>query len=364
MVLCNVGGEAARLDALRRYNVMDTQPEEAFDRITRLAKTVLAMPMVVVSLIDQDRQWFKSRQGVEATETARDISFCTLAIQDTRPLIVTDARADPRFSQNPLVLGEPHIRFYIGVPLRTRDGYNVGTLCSMDTEVRHLSDVQIKILEDLAKLVVDELELRLLASTDSLTGTMSRRSFHEQTNREMDRAKRYGKHLSCAVIDIDHFKSINDTYGHGAGDFVLQRVGSIIKSALRASDYIGRIGGEEFAVLFPETALMPAFEVAERLRAALEAETMEVFGGTICVTASIGVAEARGAASTTDMLLRHADVAMYEAKLGGRNRVVRYGKDDLKATPAGLENDQSLAAVAQPPPPPASQEENLLRLGQ
>jgi diguanylate cyclase (GGDEF)-like protein len=362
MAACNVGGEDARLSALHRFQVLDTEPEEAFDRITRLAKTVLAMPMVVVSLVDQDRQWFKSRQGVEATETARNISFCTHTIQDTQTLIVTDALADPRFAQSPLVLGEPHIRFYIGVPLRTRDGHNVGALCSMDTEVRQLSDPQIKILEDLARLVVDELELRLLASTDSLTGAMSRRSFREQTNREIARAKRHSAHLSCALIDVDHFKSINDRYGHGVGDVVLQRVVSICKSELRASDYIGRIGGEEFAVIFPETALMPAFDVAERLRKAIEAAIIEVSGQKIRVTASIGVAEGSGAGRTTDLLLQHADVAMYEAKLAGRNRVIRYAKDEIKSAPVGVESGQSLTGIAQPPLRPTSREETLVRL--
>ena len=101
MAECNIHGEDARIAALHRYEVLDTQPEEAFDRITRLAKTVLQMPMVVVSLVDRDRQWFKSRQGVGATQTPRDISFCTHTIQDTRPLVVTDAHADPRFAASP-----------------------------------------------------------------------------------------------------------------------------------------------------------------------------------------------------------------------------------------------------------------------
>jgi GAF domain-containing protein len=162
MTLCNVGGESARLQALRHYDILDTEPEEAFDRITRLVKSVLQVPMAVVSLVDHDRQWFKSRQGVGASETPRNISFCTHTIEDTQTLIVSDARADARFADSPLVREEPHIRFYAGVPLRTRDGYNVGALCSMDTEVREPSREQIGLLEDLARIVMDELELRQL----------------------------------------------------------------------------------------------------------------------------------------------------------------------------------------------------------
>jgi diguanylate cyclase (GGDEF)-like protein len=330
---CKSQGERERLDALRRYQVLDTPPEEAFDRITRLVKNMLRMPMVLVSLVDRDRQWFKSKQGLEVNETRRDISFCQHTIAGAAPLIVADALNDPRFFKNPLVLDSPHIRFYIGVPLRTPDGYNIGSLCAMDTKVRHLSDSEIEILEDFARLVVDELELRLLASTDSLTGAMNRRSFDEQTKREIAHADRYGKDLSCALIDIDHFKSINDRYGHSVGDSMLKRVVAIFRSQLRSSEYIGRIGGEEFAVVFPETPLPEAVLIAERIRTSLEAAAIENSGHKIHITASIGVAGYRGGMKT-DRLLHQADVAMYRAKLAGRNRVVCYPNDDLGATRA------------------------------
>lgn len=263
MTQCNLGGEAARLEALYRYDILDTEPEEAFERITRLVKSVLQMPMAVVSLVDRDRQWFKSRQGVGASETRRDISFCTHAIKDTQPLIVPDALADPRFAESPIVLGDPHIRFYAGVPLRTRDGYNLGALCSMDTKARVLSCEQLDLLQDLAQLVVDELELRLLASTDSLTGAMSRRAFIDQARSDIARADRHGAPLSCAILDIDHFKTINDTYGHAVGDLVLRRVAAVCAAELRVSDYLGRIGGEEFAMILPETPLIGAAEIAD-----------------------------------------------------------------------------------------------------
>jgi hypothetical protein len=148
MACPDTDSEAARLDALRRYEILDTEPEEAFDRITRLARTVLDMPMVLVSLVDAHRQWFKSRQGVTQSETPREISFCTHAIKSPEPLLITDAQADPRFACSPLVTGEPYIRFYVGVPLRTRDGHAVGTLCAMDTKVRKLRGDQVRLLED------------------------------------------------------------------------------------------------------------------------------------------------------------------------------------------------------------------------
>jgi diguanylate cyclase (GGDEF)-like protein len=320
-VNCNPGGEDARIAALHRYGVLDTAPEEAFDTIAKLVKTVLEMPMVTVSLVDRERQWFKSRIGMPDQQTPRDISFCTHTVEDTAPLVVSDARLDPRFATSPLVAGPPFIRFYAGVPLRSRDGYNVGALCAMDTKVRQLNAEQLGLLEGLGRLVVDELELRVRASTDSLTGAMSRSAIFEQARREIARSKRYGKPLSCILIDLDHFKAVNDTYGHGVGDLVLKEIATVCTRWLRACDYFGRIGGEEFVVLLPETAFDGAIEVAERLRADIEVSAVEAGSARIGVTASLGVAANRDPDTDVDALLHAADVAMYAAKNDGRNLV-------------------------------------------
>jgi GAF domain-containing protein len=160
MSACNIGGESERLKALHRYEILDSEPEEIFDQITRLALNTLQMPMAVISLMDHDRQWFKSRHGVDAIQTPRHYSFCTHTIQDSRPLIVTDSHADQRFSASPLVTGEPHVRSYVGVPLRTRDGFNIGALCSMDTEVRVFTDYQVSLMIDLSQSVIEEIERR------------------------------------------------------------------------------------------------------------------------------------------------------------------------------------------------------------
>jgi diguanylate cyclase (GGDEF)-like protein len=344
---CNIGGEDARLAALHRYGVLDTQPEEVFDRITRLVKVILEMPMAVVSLVDRDRQWLKSRQGVKSSETPRNISFCTHTIQGTTPLIVNDAHADPRFATSPLVIGDPHIRFYVGVPLRSRDGYNVGALCSMDTKVRDLSPEQVTVLEDLAQLIVDELELRTQASTDALTGMMSRRAFNEQGDREIARASRYGSSLSCALIDADHFKSINDIYGHGVGDLALKHLASICRKELRTPDCIGRIGGEEFAIMLPETELGAAIEVAERLRKTIAATPLDAGGGrTVRLTASIGVAAYSESMRTFDALLSNADFAMYDAKNNGRNRVASYMGKEISLLRRSDERNDAVLALA------------------
>ena len=153
--------EEARLCELQRYKVLDSEPEAAFDRITRIARYSMNVPISLISLVDRDRQWFKSAQGLDLKQTPRHISFCTRAIEHAGPLIIQDALQDPNFAHNHFVIGAPYIRFYAGIPLRSRQGYNLGTLCCIDTKPRFLSRDQLMILQDLAQLVVDELEYRL-----------------------------------------------------------------------------------------------------------------------------------------------------------------------------------------------------------
>ena len=152
--------EAQRLKALQRYDVLDTGPEQAFDDITFLASLLCGTTFAAISLVDKDRQWFKSKVGITVPETKRDISFCSHALTlPNETLIVPDASLDPRFSDNPLVTGEPKIRFYAGAPLVTDDGFVLGTLCVIDHTPKELSAAQIKALEVLRNQVMRELEL-------------------------------------------------------------------------------------------------------------------------------------------------------------------------------------------------------------
>ncbi len=164
--------EDERLAAVRRYGVLDTPPDGAFDRITRLASLILEMPIAIVSLVDHDRIWFKSSQGLDGVEQiGRDPGLCASAILTDEPWVIEDARADPRALANPLVAGEFGLRFYAGSALRTHDGHNLGTLCVIDKEPRQLTDEQIGMLDDLAALVVDELELKLAARQQARQAT-------------------------------------------------------------------------------------------------------------------------------------------------------------------------------------------------
>ncbi|HEY9655437.1 MAG TPA: GAF domain-containing protein, partial [Crinalium sp.] len=156
--------EAERLKALRRYNILDTPPEAAFDRITALAARLFGMPIVLVSLIDESRGWFKSAYGFDMQEVQRNATICSLTLLSKNVLVIPDTRQDDRLFCNPFVQNEPGLRFYAGAPLLTQDGFNLGTLCLLDTQPRApLTDEQQAVLSDLAAMVMDELELRLAA---------------------------------------------------------------------------------------------------------------------------------------------------------------------------------------------------------
>lgn len=153
--------ESERLDALRRYAILDTPPDPAFDRITRLAAKLLHVPIALISLVAEDRQWFKSTVGLDIRETPRAVAFCSHAILHDQPLVVRDTLQDPRFAENPLVTGTDGFRSYAGAPLKSKDGYNLGTLSVLDRTPREFTAEELDLLIGLAAMVVDELELRL-----------------------------------------------------------------------------------------------------------------------------------------------------------------------------------------------------------
>jgi hypothetical protein len=151
--------EADRLRALRSYKILDTKPEERFDELTQLAALICGVPISLISLIDADRQWFKSRFGLDLQQTPRALAFCTHAIMQPGMFVVPDATQDERFAQNLLVTGDPYIRFYAGAPLATRDGHLLGTLCVIDREPRTLTEAQMEALEIVGRLVIANIEL-------------------------------------------------------------------------------------------------------------------------------------------------------------------------------------------------------------
>lgn len=313
--------EAGRLSALRRYEILDTAAEPQFDKITTLVKTVLGVPISAVSLVDDDRQWFKASCGLDVDRTSRDVAFCAHTIRDRCALVVPDATLDPRFRDNPLVTGDPFIVSYAGVPLKTPEGYNVGALCAIDTVPRAFTVDQIGILSSFAALVVDEFELRTIAKRDHLTGLLTRRATAAQAETAIASRDAHGRPAALVLLDIDHFKAINDSYGHPVGDIVLQKVARVCKAMLRAGDALGRVGGEEFALILPETDADRASDIAERLRR--EIADMPCDHDPRGVTASFGVAVLDDSIMTFVDWMEAADEPLYAAKRGGRNRCVR-----------------------------------------
>lgn len=327
--------EVQRLAALQAMDVLFTPGEERFDRITRIAARVLGTPIALVSLVARDVQWFKSAQGLDATDTPRDISFCGHAIHGDETFVVGDAAQDQRFFDNPLVTGGPQIRFYAGHPLHGIDGSRVGTLCIIDRTPKTLTPEQLKVLEDLAAIAESELqrgqlneaqreliremdELKLRASVDGLTRLWNRSAIMDLLGAEVKRARR-GIPMCLAMIDVDHFKKVNDTHGHPVGDAVLVEVAARIRKALRDYDAVGRYGGEEFIAVMSNAGLIPSMKLCHRIRLSIEKEAIATSAGPVSVTVSIGLVAS--VAETTDLerLVAAADAALYRAKKKGRN---------------------------------------------
>jgi len=161
MAAASPTSEAARVAALNRYAILDSEPEQSFDDLVTLAAHICDAPMAMLSLVDDHRQWFKSKLGVQVRETPRETSICAHAIQQGNLFIVPDTLQDERFRQNPLVTGEPHIRFYAGAPLINEDGFALGTLCVVDREPRELEPDQKEAISALARLALRQMELRM-----------------------------------------------------------------------------------------------------------------------------------------------------------------------------------------------------------
>ena len=272
------------------------------------------MPIALVSLVDENRQWFKSRVGVDARETRRDISFCGHAILGDGPFIIDDTLQDERFADNPLVTGEPGIRFYAGMPLRYLNGAKLGTLCIIDREPRSLDDEELTMFRDLADIAESEISAIHLASIDELTRISNRRGFVITAQNSISLCARQGLPVSLVYFDLDKFKSINDRYGHSEGDQALIAFADLMSKTFRESDICARIGGDEFVALLTGAGETRAVEVVKRFRGQVEAfNALADRGYQIKFTDGIVTARPHSGSKIRD-LLRDADAAMYEKK--------------------------------------------------
>ena len=347
--LKSVISDPKRLNALRDHALLDTPAEESFDWLTRMAVKLTGAPVAFVSLVDQSRDFYKSQFGFgEPLASTRQLdgrTFCHYAISAAGPLVLADVTKSAVFANVPTVksLG---VRAYVGIPLVSDDGYVLGSFCAIDFKVREWTELDIEILSDLASCAMRELkiskinqakaladarlieqmqkinelnqQLENIATTDPLTGVRNRRFFSDRLAAELAIVARQATSLSLLMVDVDHFKRVNDHYGHAAGDKVLQVIASLLAESARDIDTVARIGGEEFAVILPNTDNTAALAVAERLRVAVANADWPATPMTI----SIGTATLLKAEDACT-LMKRADQALYAAKAHGRNHVMQ-----------------------------------------
>ena len=306
--------EAVRLKTLRSLNILDTSSEERFDRLTRMAKRMFNVPIALVSMVDENRQWFKSCIGLSVSETSRDISFCGHAILGDDIFVIPDATKDERFADNPLVLNEPYIRFYAGCPLRFTDGSKLGTLCIIDQKPRTLSDEDLEAIKDLASTAERELAAIQLATLDELTNIPNRRGFMMVGQHSLNLCVRQKIPASLVYLDLDNFKPVNDTFGHAEGDNVLTTFANQISAVCRDSDLYARMGGDEFVILFINTTNDAAEDIIVRLQQSLKKYNQKA-NREYDIEFSFGIVDFDpDKHNSIEVLLEDGDSLMYEHK--------------------------------------------------
>ncbi|EIO3984128.1 sensor domain-containing diguanylate cyclase [Vibrio vulnificus] len=306
--------EPQRIADLHSLHILDTAAEERFDRVTRIARRLFDVPIALVSLVDEDRQWFKSCFGLNASETPRDISFCGHAILGTDALIVEDASLDARFADNPLVTGEPHIRFYAGVPLTFEHSSCLGTLCIIDSKPRTLNEDERLDLIDLAKMAERELAATHSAAIDDLTQISNRRGFMTLAKKSMAYCEVGDYPYSIAYLDLNGFKPINDRFGHQEGDHALKAFADTMKKSFRESDVFARLGGDEFVVFMSGASRSVAQIAIQRFTEALQRYNQSANRGYDLSFCAGIVSVEPDANISLDELLSQADKAMYQQK--------------------------------------------------
>ena len=307
--------EAVRLTTLRSLDILDSLGKERFDRLTRMAKHMFRVPIALVSLVDENRQWFKSCIGLEVSETSRDISFCGHAILGDEVFVIPDTLKDDRFADNPLVLEDPHIRFYAGCPIRVANGSRIGTLCIIDREPRDFCAKDEELLKDLAAMVEQELTAVQLATLDEMTNLTNRRGFMGVANKILSLCVRNQIPATLAFIDLNNFKSINDQHGHAEGDRALVDFSQQLATAFRSSDVVARLGGDEFVVLFTGTSRQHAENTMIKFSSVLE-EANKKPEGKYSLSFSYGLVDYNHHAyPAIEDFLEQADLLMYENKV-------------------------------------------------
>lgn len=333
--------------ALQKYSLSDA-PAGAFDRVTKLAAGFLQVPVALVTILEEDKILFLSHHGIyDATKLPINHDLCSIVTASQELFLIEDATLDQRLRKQPLV-GEFGFRFFAAVPLTVKGGHNIGTLCVLDKKPRKFSEADIEILRDLASIVVDEFDLRMsmkriidlekevafnailerdkarhIAHHDFLTGLPNRLMFTQELEKELKEPMEDNKVPAIFMLDLDKFKSVNDTFGHQAGDLLLKEVAKRIKTCISGLDIAARLGGDEFVIMQRDSTRAEAEMLAELLVDKLSLP-YEIEGHTISyVSASIGLTLYHPR-DNVRQLIRNADLALYCAKSNGRNNYQVY----------------------------------------
>jgi diguanylate cyclase (GGDEF)-like protein len=331
--------EAERLEALHECHLINTPIEQGFERITRLTKRIFDVPIVAISLVDKDEQWFKSISGLEAWSTPREVSFCGHTILRDEVLVVEDARCDDRFSDNPFVKESPSIRFYAGCPVHSANDYRIGTLCIIDNRPRQLSSLDKSILKDIASLVDTEIrnhhytynseqKLYELSANkrknllDPVTKLWNRQGITEIIELQRKISHKTKSDFGVIQLSIDCYKTFLEENGEEAANDLLRSVTQCLINACRSEDSIGYLGGKEFLVVLPLKDNPDLLAVTTRIRKNLQEEQLTKAGKVkITVTESAVVYDQKKHPNILSLLM-DAENGLREGRQLGGNRII------------------------------------------
>ncbi|MCB6183934.1 diguanylate cyclase [Leeia sp. TBRC 13508] len=298
--------ESERLASLKRMLILATPDEEVFDRVTRVAQRYFQVPIALITLLDEERQWFKSCIGLPIRETERNLSFCTHAILSDDVMMVEDAREDPRFCRNPFVTGAPHIVFYAGYPIKNSEGFRLGTLCIVDHQRRKLTHQEKLTLKDLGVWVEQVMKLRTLSEVqtqmlevideaerrsllDNYLNIWNKTAIIDVLNREVNRAYRHQRALSLMMVRIENMAALQAQYGDAFTASATLDVVRNIRSVTRSFDSIGVYDFDSFMVVLPESDAIKTAEIWGKLHEATGMLPCLVGDELIDLTLKVGI---------------------------------------------------------------------------
>ena len=310
--------ERERLAVLHRLNLLDTPPDPVLDELTELAALIFKTPIALVSLVDKSRQWFKSKFGLTRPETSREDSFCAHGIGQRGVMVVEDATKDPRFSENPLVLGEPGIRFYAGAPLVTEEGFGLGTLCVIDQEPRGpLLPVEEAILQRLSALAMHRLDnMRRQINTDSVTGLPNRKQFLEDVEDLIENSATKPSAFSAIIIDTSEpiaYSKIIRILGHAHAEAFVVSIAKVLQVMTPKDATLFHIGLFRFAFLYTPPSITQTTGMLAEITASLQ-EPIVCAGIPISASVAIGVAQFPEDSASANGLIHAAIAAVHDAR--------------------------------------------------